>query len=66
VENTLDTHVPSVEILVKTLLVISSAVLATTQTALGQLIFCSHHPYLVGTAKRNAVWKVSPFQCVGL
>ncbi|XP_057471002.1 protein ILITYHIA [Actinidia eriantha] len=59
-ESTLDAHVPfipSVEVLVKALVVISSAVLASTPNAFYQLILCSHHPCLVGTAKRNAVWR---------
>ncbi|KAL6988990.1 eIF-2-alpha kinase activator GCN1 [Sarracenia purpurea var. burkii] len=59
-ESTTDAQVPfvpSVEVLVKALVVISSAVLASTPSACVQIIFCSHHPCLVGTAKRNAVWR---------
>ncbi|THG08932.1 protein ILITYHIA [Camellia sinensis] len=59
-ESTLDAQIPflpSVEVLVKALIVISSAVLAATPSACVQLLFCSHHPFLVGTAKRNAVWR---------
>ncbi|XAR48876.1 hypothetical protein NMG60_11031843 [Bertholletia excelsa] len=59
-ESTLDTQasfIPSPEVLVKALIVISTAVLAATPNSCVQLILCSHHPCLVGTAKRNAVWK---------
>ncbi|KAI3785034.1 hypothetical protein L1987_44143 [Smallanthus sonchifolius] len=59
-ENSLDTpvaFVPSVEVLVKALLVISSGVLAAAPSSCIRLIFCSHHPCLVGTAKKDAVWK---------
>lgn len=59
-ETALDTQIPfipSVEVLVKALLVISPVVLAMTPSAFLQIIFCSHHPCLVGTAKKNAVWK---------
>lgn len=61
-ENFVDTQVPflpSVEVLVKALVVISPAVLAGSPNACVQILFCSHHPFLVGSAKRNAVWKVS-------
>ncbi|XP_057962817.1 protein ILITYHIA [Malania oleifera] len=59
-ENSLDAQgpfIPSVEVLVRALLVISSAALATAPSACMRLIFCAHHPCLVGTAKRNTVWK---------
>ncbi|KAI7734032.1 hypothetical protein M8C21_026549, partial [Ambrosia artemisiifolia] len=59
-ENSLDTpgaFVPSVEVLVKALLVISFGVLAAGPSSCIRLIFCSHHPCLVGTAKKDAVWK---------
>ncbi|MFS7937446.1 putative armadillo-like helical, translational activator Gcn1, TOG domain-containing protein [Helianthus anomalus] len=49
--------VPSVEVLVKALLVISSGVLAAAPSSCIRLIFCSHHPCLVGTAKKDTVWK---------
>lgn len=64
-ETALDSQVPfipSVEVLVKALLVISPAVLVATPSAFLRIIFCSHHPCLVGTAKRNAVWKVTLLQ----
>ncbi|GLT74735.1 hypothetical protein SLA2020_465160 [Shorea laevis] len=48
---------PSVEVLVKALAVISSTTLGTSQSASTQVIFCSHHPCLLGTAKRDAVWR---------
>jgi len=51
--------VPSVEVLVKALLVISSGIMAAAPSSCIRLIFISHHPCLVGTAKTDAVWKVS-------
>ncbi|KAK4397653.1 protein ILITYHIA [Sesamum angolense] len=48
---------PPVEVLVKALTVIASAVSASAPDACMQLLFCSHHPYIVGTGKKNAVWK---------
>ncbi|XP_059665692.1 protein ILITYHIA isoform X2 [Cornus florida] len=59
-ENSLDAQVlflPSVEVLVKALVTISSSVLAASPTVIMQVIFCSHHPCLVGTAKRDTVWR---------
>ncbi|KAD4888101.1 hypothetical protein E3N88_20174 [Mikania micrantha] len=59
-ENSSDTpvvFVPSVEVLVKALLVISSGVLAAAPSSCIHLIFCSHHPCLVGTTKKDTVWK---------
>ncbi|PWA68142.1 ILITYHIA [Artemisia annua] len=59
-ETSLDTQVaylPSVEVLVKALLVISSGVVAAAPSSCIRLIFCSHHPCLVGTARKDAVWK---------
>ncbi|PPR92002.1 hypothetical protein GOBAR_AA28683 [Gossypium barbadense] len=47
----------SVEVLVKALAVISSTALATTPSVSTRIIFCSHHPCVVGTAKRDAVWR---------
>lgn len=48
---------PSVEVQVKTLLVIASVALARGPSASAQVIFCSHHPSIVGTGKRDAVWQ---------
>lgn len=59
-ENPLDAQVgfvPSVEVLVKALMVVSSGVMAAAPSSCIRLIFCSHHPCLVGTAKKDAVWK---------
>ncbi|KAM7250092.1 hypothetical protein ACFE04_021975 [Oxalis oulophora] len=56
----LDTQVsnlPSTEVLVKALAVISSAVVAQTQSIPMQIIFCSHHPCILGTAKKDAIWR---------
>lgn len=49
---------PSVEVQVKTLLVIASVALARGPSASARVIFCSHHPSIVGTGKRDAVWQV--------
>nr|GEV72458.1 protein ILITYHIA [Tanacetum cinerariifolium] len=59
-ESSLDAQVaylPSVEVLVKALLVISSGVVAAAPSSCIRLIFCSHHPCLVGTARKDTVWK---------
>lgn len=61
-ETSLDTQVPfipSVEVLVKALLVMAPEVLAANPSTFLRIILCSHHPCLVGTAKGNAVWKVT-------
>lgn len=61
-DNSLDTQVPFlplVEVSVKALLVISSVALPAAPSAATRVLFCAHHPYLVGTAKRDAVWKVN-------
>lgn len=60
-ENLLDAQVPylpSVEVLVKALIVIASEALATACSASLQIVMCSHHPCIVGTGKRDAVWRV--------
>ncbi|KAL3370936.1 hypothetical protein AABB24_007783 [Solanum stoloniferum] len=49
--------VPSVEVMVKALIIMSSATLAAAPRAYLQVVFCSHHPCLIGTAKRNSVWR---------
>lgn len=59
-DNSLDAQaafLPSVEVLVKALAVISCATLAASPSVSTQVIFCSHHPCMVGTAKRDVVWK---------
>ncbi|XP_062084326.1 protein ILITYHIA [Humulus lupulus] len=59
-DNSLDTQVPflpPVEVSVKALIVISSAALAVDPSASMQVMLCAHHPYIVGTAKRDAVWR---------
>eukprot|EP00257_Ricinus_communis_P017959 XP_015576531.1 protein ILITYHIA [Ricinus communis] len=48
---------PSVEVLVKALIVISSATLATSPSISTKILFCSHHPCIIGTANKDAVWK---------
>lgn len=50
---------PSVEVLVKALIVISSAAVTGPPSSwIVRAIFCSHHPSIVGTGKKDAVWKV--------
>ncbi|XWS58445.1 hypothetical protein CRYUN_Cryun08bG0034400 [Craigia yunnanensis] len=59
-DNSPDTQLPvlpSVEVLVKALNVISFTALATIPSVSTRIIFCSHHPCIVGTAKRNVVWQ---------
>ncbi|KAM6596352.1 hypothetical protein CsatA_006876 [Cannabis sativa] len=59
-DSSLDAQVPflpSVEVSVKALIVISSAALAVDPSASMQVMLCAHHPYIVGTAKRDAVWR---------
>lgn len=50
--------IPSVEVLVKAFLVMSPAALKVAPDSFIRIIFCAHHPCLVGSAKRDAVWKV--------
>lgn len=57
-DNSLDPQVPSVEVLVKAFVLISSAALAAGPSSIIRVIFCSHHPCIVGTGKRDAVWRV--------
>ncbi|KAK7258608.1 hypothetical protein RIF29_24189 [Crotalaria pallida] len=49
--------IPSVEVLVKALLVMSPAALKLAPDSFARILFCSHHPCIVGGAKRDAVWK---------
>ncbi|KAI4350125.1 hypothetical protein L6164_010637 [Bauhinia variegata] len=59
-EDSLDPRVPfvpSVEVLVKALLVMSPAALKVAPDSFIKIIFCSHHQCLVGSAKRDTVWK---------
>ncbi|XP_056168131.1 protein ILITYHIA isoform X1 [Syzygium oleosum] len=59
-ENTLDTHlpnVPAVEVLVKAFIMVSSATLAAAPSVCVQVILCAHHPYIIGSGKRDTVWK---------
>jgi hypothetical protein len=61
-ENSLDPQVPflpSVEVLVKAFVLISSAALAAGPSSFVRVLFCSHHPCIVGTGKRDAVWRVN-------
>ncbi|CAI9090959.1 OLC1v1025859C1 [Oldenlandia corymbosa var. corymbosa] len=59
-ETVLDVQVPfipPVELLVKALVVIASAVLGASSSVSVELLCCSHHPFLIGTSKRDVVWK---------
>lgn len=59
-ESSVDSQVPflpSVGILVKALIVISSASVAVAPSSCSRLIFCSHHPCIVRSSKRDAVWR---------
>ncbi|KAK7332811.1 hypothetical protein VNO80_29566 [Phaseolus coccineus] len=49
--------VPSVEVLVKALLMMSPAALKHAPDSFVRILLCSHHPCVVGSAKRDAVWK---------
>ncbi|XP_057801902.1 protein ILITYHIA-like [Salvia miltiorrhiza] len=59
-ENVTDSQVPflpSVEVLVKALVVIAPVVSARGPDACVQLLLCLHHPCIIGTGKKNAVWR---------
>ncbi|KAG7021005.1 Protein ILITYHIA [Cucurbita argyrosperma subsp. argyrosperma] len=59
-ENSSDSQVPylpSTEVLVKSLFVISRASTTTASRDSSLIMLCSHHPSLVFTAKRDNVWK---------
>uniref|UniRef100_A0A7N0VHG6 TOG domain-containing protein n=1 Tax=Kalanchoe fedtschenkoi TaxID=63787 RepID=A0A7N0VHG6_KALFE len=67
----LDTQIPflpSTEVLVKALAVISSSALVVAPSLSMQVILFAHHPVLIGTANRDAVWKrlVKCFRKTGL
>ncbi|KAF7805246.1 protein ILITYHIA [Senna tora] len=49
--------IPSVEVLVKVFLVMSPEALKVAPDSFIRILFCSHHPCLVGSAKKNTVWK---------
>jgi len=49
---------PSTEVLVKGLLLITPAAIASSPGASSQILLCSHHPCVIGT-NSNAVWKVA-------
>ncbi|XP_054802732.1 protein ILITYHIA isoform X2 [Prosopis cineraria] len=49
--------IPSVEVLVKALLVMSPAALKVAPDSFIQIIFCSHHPCVADSARREVVWK---------
>ncbi|CAD5191281.1 unnamed protein product [Musa acuminata subsp. malaccensis] len=48
---------PSVEVLVKCLLLIAPAAVSSSARSYSQLIFCSHHPCIASTGTSNEVWK---------
>ncbi|CAH9129951.1 unnamed protein product [Cuscuta epithymum] len=49
--------IPSVEVLVKALVALSPATLSVVPHVCVQILLCSHHPCLIGSAKRSAVWR---------
>lgn len=49
--------IPSVEVTVKALLVISAAGVAVSPKTCGRILFCSHHPSVVGSGNRDSVWR---------
>ncbi|KAK7285862.1 hypothetical protein RJT34_20645 [Clitoria ternatea] len=49
--------IPSVEVLVKSLLIMSPAALKHAPDSFVRIILCSHHPCVIGSAKIDAVWK---------
>ncbi|URD74488.1 hypothetical protein MUK42_09064 [Musa troglodytarum] len=48
---------PSVEVLVKCLLLIAPAAVSSLARSYSQLIICSHHPCIASTGTTNEVWK---------
>ncbi|GMN25829.1 hypothetical protein TIFTF001_001087 [Ficus carica] len=59
-DNSLDTQLPflpSIEVSVKAVVVISSAALAVNPSTSMHVMLCAHHPFIVGTAKRDAIWR---------
>lgn len=56
---------PSVEVMVKALVIISSAAVAASPETCGRIIFCSHHPALLGTGKRDGIWQVTLLALLG-
>lgn len=49
--------VPSIEVLVKGLLLVAPAAIASSPATSSRLLFCSHHPCIIGTGCTDAVWK---------
>ncbi|CAM8897213.1 unnamed protein product [Rhodiola kirilowii] len=49
--------IPSTEVLVKALIVIASSALLVAPSLCVHVILCAHHPLLIGSASRDAVWK---------
>ncbi|KAK1290119.1 hypothetical protein QJS10_CPB18g01878 [Acorus calamus] len=48
---------PSVEVVVKALLLVAPIALASGPRICARLLICSHHPFLVGSGHRDTVWK---------
>lgn len=53
----LKSHSLSVEVLVKALLIMSSSAMKVSPDSFNRIILCAHHTCVVGSAKRDAVWK---------
>ena len=51
--------IPSVEVLVKALQVVSAAALKVAPDSFIRIIFCTHHPCVVESGRREVLWKVS-------
>ncbi|XP_068667141.1 protein ILITYHIA isoform X2 [Aristolochia californica] len=49
--------IPSVEVMVKALHLIAPAALSCGPSTCSSLLFCAHHPCIVGSFSRNSVWK---------
>ncbi|XP_008796399.2 protein ILITYHIA [Phoenix dactylifera] len=59
-ESSTDTQmpfIPSIEVLVKCLLLIAPAAVASSPGSYSRLIFCSHHPSIAGGSCSSGVWK---------
>ncbi|KAL8159190.1 hypothetical protein V2J09_000727 [Rumex salicifolius] len=48
---------PSVEVMVKALMVLSAAAVSMSPRTCGRVLFCSHHPSVVGVGQRDSIWR---------
>ncbi|MQL85371.1 hypothetical protein Taro_017911, partial [Colocasia esculenta] len=56
-ENSVETQIPSAELLVKVLLLIAPSAVSSGPQTCAKIIFCSHHPCISFRGQRGAVWK---------